>query len=256
MMERDEKREYLISLRESTGMTRKEFAIEYNIPYPTITDWELGHRRVPEYFLRLLEYKIGIENMKKDADMLSKIVIITGASHTGKTNLAQRLLEKYHYPYVSQDHIKMGLIRSGNTSLTPNDDDKMTEYLWPITKEMIKTAIENKQNLIVEGCYVPFDWKKDFSEEYLKNINYICICFSDEYIDAHFDNIKSNACCIENRLDDSGCTKESLLRDNRFYVEGCKKYGLPYVLVREDYLKEIADDKEYHSKIYGNLNGV
>ena len=40
-MERDEKRDYLVSLRESTGMTRKDFAIEYNIPYPTITDWEL-----------------------------------------------------------------------------------------------------------------------------------------------------------------------------------------------------------------------
>ena len=60
-MDRDEKRDYLISLRESTGMTRKDFAIEYNIPYPTITDWELGHRRVPEYFLRLLAYRIEIE---------------------------------------------------------------------------------------------------------------------------------------------------------------------------------------------------
>lgn len=47
------------------------------------------------------------------------IVIITGASHTGKTVLAQRMLEKYKYPYVSIDHLKMGLIRSGNTNLTP-----------------------------------------------------------------------------------------------------------------------------------------
>lgn len=240
-MERDEKRDYLISLRESTGMTRKDFAIEYEIPYPTITDWELGHRRVPEYFLRLLAYKIGLENRKNDTDKPSMVVIITGASHTGKTNLAQRFLEKYHYPYVSQDHIKMGLIRSGNTALTPEDDDnKMTEYLWPITREMIKTTIENKQNLIIEGCYVPFDWEKDFDEEYLKNIKYICLCFSDEYIEAHFEDIKSNACCVENRLDDSYCTKENLLRDNRFYMEGCKKYGLPYVLISDDYLMDIS----------------
>jgi len=61
-MEHDEKRNYLIQLRESTGMTRKDFAIEYDIPYPTITDWELGHRRVPEYFLRLLAYQIGMRN--------------------------------------------------------------------------------------------------------------------------------------------------------------------------------------------------
>ena len=78
------------------------------------------------------------------------IVLIIGASHTGKTLLAQRLLEKYKYPYLSIDHLKMGLIRSGNTELTPiSDDAELTEYLWPIVREMIKTAIENNQNLIV-----------------------------------------------------------------------------------------------------------
>ena len=98
------------------------------------------------------------------------IILIAGTSHTGKTLLAQRLLEKYHYPYLSIDHLKMGLIRSGNTDLTPMDDDKLTGYLWPIVREMIKTAIENRQNLVVEGCYIPFDWKKDFSPEYLRHI--------------------------------------------------------------------------------------
>ena len=50
------------------------------------------------------------------------------------------------------------------------DDNKLTEYLWPIVREMIKTAIENNQNLIVEGFYIPFDWEKDFDSEYFKNI--------------------------------------------------------------------------------------
>lgn len=78
------------------------------------------------------------------------IILITGASHTGKTALAQKLLEKYKYPYLSIDHLKMGLIRSGNTDLTPmSNDDDLTKYLWPIVREMIKTAIENRQNLIV-----------------------------------------------------------------------------------------------------------
>ena len=106
------------------------------------------------------------------------IILIGGASHTGKTLLAQRLLEKYHYPYLSIDHLKMGLIRSGNTDLTPMDDDKLTDYLWPIVREMVKTAIENKQNLIVEGCYIPFDWQKDFEPEYLAKCKppACCIC--------------------------------------------------------------------------------
>ena len=58
------------------------------------------------------------------------IVLITGASHTGKTALAQKLLEQYKYPYLSIDHLKMGLIRSGNTSLTPvSEEEALTEYL-------------------------------------------------------------------------------------------------------------------------------
>ena len=100
------------------------------------------------------------------------IILISGASHTGKTALAQKLLEKYKYPYLSIDHLKMGLIRSGYTTLTPEDDDQLTDYLWPVVREMIKKAIENEQNLVVEGCYIPFDWEKDFDEEYLEDIRY------------------------------------------------------------------------------------
>ena len=91
------------------------------------------------------------------------IILIAGASHTGKTVLAQKLLKKYSYPYLCIDHIKMGLIRSSNTALTPlSSDEELTEYLWPIVCEIIKTAIENNQNLIIEGCYIPFDYKKYF----------------------------------------------------------------------------------------------
>ena len=74
------------------------------------------------------------------------IILIAGASHTGKTLFAQKLLEKYKYPYLSIDHLKMGLIRSGQTNLTVEDDEQLTKYLWSIVVEMIKTVIENKQN--------------------------------------------------------------------------------------------------------------
>ena len=131
------------------------------------------------------------------------IFLITGASHTGKTALAQRMLEQYHYPYLSIDHLKMGLIRSGNTELTPmSEDDELTAYLWPIVREMVKTAIENEQNMIVEGCYIPFGWQKDFTEEYLKEIRYYCLVLSESYIRKHFDDIKNYANVDEKRLDD------------------------------------------------------
>ncbi len=164
------------------------------------------------------------------------IVLIAGASHTGKTVLAQKLLEKYKYPYLSIDHLKMGLIRSGNTTLTPLSDDKeLTDYLWPIVREMIKTAIENKQNLIVEGCYIPFDWEKDFEKEYLADIRYYCLIMSENYIKNHFDDIKKYASTIEDRLDDEYCTLESVLEDNARVLEQVEENGVNYILIDDEY---------------------
>ena len=164
------------------------------------------------------------------------IVLITGASHTGKTALAQKLLKKYKYPYLSIDHLKMGLIRSGNTELTPmSDDNDLTTYLWPIVREMIKTAIENKQNLVVEGCYIPFDWQKDFEQQYLEHIKYYCLVMSENYIRNHFADIKGYANTIENRLDDEWCTIESVLADNAEVLSLAKKNNVNYILIKDKY---------------------
>ena len=168
------------------------------------------------------------------------IVLITGASHTGKTALAQKLLEKYKYPYLSIDHLKMGLIRSGNTKLTPMSDDKdLTAYLWPIVREMIKTAIENKQNLVVEGCYIPFDWQNEFDSEYLESIKYFCLLMSEKYIRNHFNNIKKYANAIENRLDDEWCTMESVLADNAEVLALAKRHNSNYILIDDHYETKI-----------------
>lgn len=169
------------------------------------------------------------------------IILLTGASHAGKTALAQKLLEKYNYPYLSIDHLKMGLIRSGNTNLTPmSNDADLTAYLWPIVREMVKTAIENKQNLIVEGCYIPFDWQKDFAPEYLEKIRYYCLVLSESYIKNHFEDIKAYANIIENRLDDGWCTMEQMLQDHAAVLSLAQAHKVNYVLVREKYEIEIA----------------
>lgn len=164
------------------------------------------------------------------------IILITGATHTGKTVLAQKTLEKYHIPYVSQDHIKMGLIRSGYSSLSPDSpDEELTQYLWPVTREMIKTAIENRQNLIVEGCYIPFTWKADFDEDYLKEIKYICLCFSEGYIEAHYKDIMKYESAIESRIDDGYCTVALLKQENARFRKGCEENGLSCVVIDGDY---------------------
>ncbi len=163
------------------------------------------------------------------------IILITGASHTGKTLLAQKLLEKYNYPYLSIDHLKMGLIRSGNTDLTPlSNDGELTAYLWPIVREMVKSAIENNQNLIVEGCYIPLDWADDFGEEYLTHIRFYCLIMSENYIRNHFDDIVGYANVIEKRLDDD-CNIESVMKDNAEYLKNAKLNNIDYTLIDEEY---------------------
>ena len=53
------------------------------------------------------------------------IILIAGSTHAGKTLFAQKLLEVYSYPYLSIDHLKMALIRSGRPSLTPESDSRL-----------------------------------------------------------------------------------------------------------------------------------
>ena len=168
------------------------------------------------------------------------IIIITGASHTGKTLLAQRMLENDQYPYLSIDHLKMGLIRSGNTDLTPEDDDELTEYLWLIVREIIKTAIENRQNLIIEGCYVPFEWRRDFNDRYLQNIRFICLAMSERYIENHFGEIIGHESDVESRLVSADCTMDVLKADNRNKIEGFRRAGEQVVVIETDYEKTIS----------------
>ena len=165
--------------------------------------------------------------------------LITGASHTGKTLLAQRLLQTYRYPCLSMDLLKMGLIRSGNTRLTPEDDRELESYLWPIVREIIKTAIENRQDLIVEGCYVPPRWSQDFTPSYLREIRFCCLVMTKAYIETHFADIQKYACAAERRIDDSTCTKETLLLDNAHYQQMCETWGYPCILIDQAYEVDI-----------------
>lgn len=163
------------------------------------------------------------------------VILIAGSSHTGKTLLAQQLLEKYKYPYLSIDHLKMGLIRSENTNLTVSEDKKLTEYLWNIVKEIIKTNIENDQNIIIEGCYIPFDWKKYFKEKYLKKIKYICLIMTEEYIKNNFNKIIEYENSIENRIVKGDININEIIEENKYNLEMCKRFQNKYILIDKKY---------------------
>ena len=167
------------------------------------------------------------------------IILITGATHTGKTLLAQKVVARYGYSCLSVDLLKMGLIRSGVARLTPEDDARLEVFLWPIVREIMKTAIENGQDLVVEGGYIPPDWKKDLADDYLREIRAFCLVMSRRHIETHFAEIKKHACAAERRGDDAWCTKSLLLAENARYAATWREYG-ERILIDGDYAVDIA----------------
>lgn len=164
------------------------------------------------------------------------VYLITGASHTGKTYLAQRMLEALRIPYLSIDHLKMGLIRSGKSRCSPESPDELlTGELWPIVREIVRTVLENKQHLIVEGCNIPFDYRKDFSQQENAQIRFLCLIFSEGYIREKFDEIMAFENVIEQRKFPHACTKEELLRDHAENLRACRLHHCAYFLIEKEY---------------------
>lgn len=83
------------------------------------------------------------------------VFLIGGETHTGKTFLAQKLLEMHHFPYMSLDHLKMGFIRGMNPPpFDVAEDTKIAEFLFGIVAGIVNVCLENNQNLMIEGVYL------------------------------------------------------------------------------------------------------
>lgn len=92
-------------------------------------------------------------------------------------------------------------------------------------------SIAYGQNLIVEGCYIPLDWQKDFASD----IKCYCLIMSENYIRNHFADIKKYASVIKTRLDDKECTIERVLADNMQMLSLAEKHHANYILIDDKY---------------------
>ncbi len=162
------------------------------------------------------------------------VILIGGSSHVGKTLIAQKFLEKYKYPYLSLDHLKMGMIRAGITDLTVNDDYEMRYYLWPIVAGIIKTVVENEQNLIIEGCYIPAEWKDSFTQDYLDQIRCVFVVMSEEYIRNNADSIAQKANVIEKRVEDN-VDIDRLVMCSKHFKADCIERGICCLEIRDKF---------------------
>ena len=137
-------------------------------------------------------------------------------------------------PYLSIDWLKMGLIRSGMCPYNVGEDERLTEYLWPVVRNMMMTVVENRQKLIIEGCYVPSSWRNDFDSRYLSHIRGITLIMSEDYIRKHERQIRDFASCSEKRICDDVDT-DRLIEDNLRLLEEAQRLSAPYFLIDDEY---------------------
>ncbi|MBS4235929.1 adenylate kinase [Campylobacter vulpis] len=169
------------------------------------------------------------------------IILIGGESHTGKTLLAQRLLEMYHYPYISLDHLKMGFIKGvENPPFSVEEDSKITAFLWNIVQGIIETCIENEQNLILEGVYLtPKNVRILLDSKPFAPIKVLFLIFSKQYILKQYHTITLKENAIEKRKESYVASKEQLIKEHSALKEQCQKYKLPFIEIQEDYENEM-----------------
>ena len=186
------------------------------------------------------------------------VILIGGVSCTGKTAMAQKLLETYKIPYLSIDHIKMGLIRGNQTcdfKVTDSDED-ITVKLWPIVKEIVMTAIENNQHLIIEGCYIPTNCLESFESEYVNEIISFFIGFSEHYLSNNFESgIIEHLHVIENKVLDDYIHLDNFIKFHAALKESCTKNHATYFEIDNDYLVETKAIYQWvDDKIRGQKN--
>ncbi|MBD3107479.1 2-phosphoglycerate kinase [Bacillus sp. AGMB 02131] len=176
------------------------------------------------------------------------VILICAISSVGKTLMAQQLLEKYHIPYLSADHLKMGLYRGdAHCGFTPSDDTEViAEKLWPIIKGIIMTNIENNQSIIIEGCYMLPQYMNDFEKSYSEKIIPIFMGFSTKYIKENFtSHIVKHRNVIEARMYPEERNMSDFIKEQEAFKRKCEKYGVAYFEIDEDYHQDILKVYEY-----------
>ncbi|MFC4022348.1 2-phosphoglycerate kinase [Oceanobacillus longus] len=176
------------------------------------------------------------------------VILISAVSGTGKTLMAQNLLEKYKIPYLSIDHLKMGLYKGDkNCGFTPLDSTEVIGVkLWPILKGIIRTNIENDQHIIIEGCYILPHYIKDFDVQDSEKILPVFLSFSENYIQKNFTSkIVKYRNAIELRNLPEKRTLTELIKEHREFKAQCLEAGVKYFEIEKDYHKEILKVYDY-----------
>lgn len=180
------------------------------------------------------------------------VILVGGNSCTGKTLMAQTLLLRYHIPYFSLDHLKMGLYKSDrDCGFTPWDpDDSIARHLWPFIRALLGTVIENRQSIIVEGCYLLPGLVTELKEYYPQKIISVFLSFTPRYIR---DNFITGIMKHRNIMESRGEEERPLVRfikEHEDFQALCAASKVDLFSVDDNYEEEIQRVYEFiHSEV-------
>jgi 2-phosphoglycerate kinase len=167
------------------------------------------------------------------------VILIGGTSGSGKTKLANTLMISLGIPYISVDHLMMGIYRSnsdcGFTPMSPVF--VINRHLWPMVREMIKTNIENNHSIIFEGFQILPQNIRDFEGEYTSAVLSFFLAFSPEYIKTRYEDINKHRSAIESRSDID--ERDTLTRNNIELIDNCTAASANCCIIESHYEEEI-----------------
>lgn len=172
------------------------------------------------------------------------VILLGGVSHSGKTFLSKKLIDKYKIPCTSLDHIKMGMIRGCNDCgfSAVDSDEIIAEKMWGFIEGFIITCLENKQNTILEGCYFPCEKVRKLLCD---DLAVIFIVLSKQYIIENFEKIIKYENVVEDRKFPESREIEFFINENERIKEQCIKYELPYFEITGDFFEGLEEIFEY-----------
>jgi predicted kinase len=90
---------------------------------------------------------------------LPALVLITGASGTGKTQLAHALAAAIGCPAICRDEIKEGMVLTCGDGFTPAPGDALTRRTFPLFFDVIRLLLEGAASVIAEAAFQDRVWR-------------------------------------------------------------------------------------------------
>jgi len=188
------------------------------------------------------------------------IILISGASHTGKTMLAKRLCERYQIPYKNIEYIKQHMLLSADSdginvgNALESNKYVLSENVWFIVENIVRDGLEKGEGMVLDGNFLPPHRVRALDDVGVISMHLI---FTPEYIEKNYDvilkhrkeessihddgdilQIMSNEGILKESIS-KNISKEAMLAENNTLKNSCADEVVSYFMFQENHESEM-----------------